>query len=129
MQRLQSAEDTYRLAKIQSGSRDQAPMAFFLRFLSLLLLLGAIAAGTVDSIVSVASSKVILTSFEQDWLALSPDSLPLAKQWVEHYIHPEAWRSGLAVIIAQPAFVVLLGLSLLFWMIGYRRPRPQALLV
>ena len=104
-------------------------MAFFFRFFSLLLLLGAIAAGTVDSIVSVASSKIVLTSFEQDWLALHPNSIPLAKQWIEYYIHPEAWRSGIAIIIAQPAFVVLLGLSLLFWMIGYRRPRPQALLV
>lgn len=104
-------------------------MAFLFRFFSLLILLGAIAAGTVDSIVSVASSKMILTSFEQDWLALSPNSLPLAKQWIEHYIHPEAWRSGVAIIIAQPAFVVLLGLSLLFWMMGYRHPRPQALLV
>ena len=104
-------------------------MAFLFRFLSLLILLAAIAAGTVDSVVSVASSKIVLTSFEQDWTALSPNSLLLAKQQIEHYIHPEAWRSGVAIIIAQPAFVVLLGLSLVFWMIGYRRTRPQALLV
>ena len=104
-------------------------MAFLLRFLSLLILLGAIAAGTVDSVVSVASSKIILTSFEQDWLAFSPTSLPLVKQWTVHYIHPEAWRSGVAVIIAQPAFVVLLGLSLAFWMMGYRSTRLQAMLV
>lgn len=104
-------------------------MAFFFRFLSLLCLLAAIAAGTVDSIASVASFKVTLTSFETDWLSFSPSTLALVKQWVEHYIHPEAWRSGAAIVIAQPAFVVLLGLSLVFWMIGYRRRRAEPLLV
>lgn len=104
-------------------------MAFFFRFLSLIMLLSAIAAGTIDSIMSVASSKVVLTSFEEDWLSMSPGTLALAKDRIEHYIHPEAWRSGVAILIAQPAFVVLLGLSLLFWMIGYRRPRQETILV
>ncbi|MFD1744594.1 hypothetical protein ACFSE1_03890 [Rhizobium helianthi] len=104
-------------------------MAFFFRFLSLLCLLAAIAAGTVDSIASVASSRVTLTSFETDWISLSASSLALVKQWVEYYIHPEVWRSGAALVIAQPAFAVLLGLSLLFWMIGYRRRRPEPLLM
>jgi hypothetical protein len=103
-------------------------MAFFFRFLSLLSLMAAIAAGTIDAILSVSTRSVVTTSFADDWLAASPDSLPLGETWVEHYIHPEAWRSGAAVIIAQPAFVVLLGLALLFWMIGYRRPKPEGLL-
>jgi hypothetical protein len=103
-------------------------MAFLLRFLSLLSLMSAIAAGTVDSIVSVSSSSVAFTSFGEDWAAISPASLDLVKAWVEHYIHPEAWRSGAAVILAQPAFAVLLGFSLLFWMMGYRRPRPHGVL-
>lgn len=103
-------------------------MAGLFRFLSLLMLMAAIAAATVDSILSVSASAVIFTSFEDDWKAVSPNSLALVKAWVEYYIHPVAWRSGAAVIIAQPAFAVLSGISLLFWMIGYRRPGHAGLL-
>ncbi|MDO1580632.1 hypothetical protein [Rhizobium oryzicola] len=103
-------------------------MAFLFRFLSLLFLMAAVAAGTIDSILSVSMRSLVLTSFAADWQEVSPSTLPLVRAWVEHYIHPEAWRSGVAIIIAQPAFVVLLALALLFWMIGYRRPKPEGLL-
>lgn len=102
-------------------------MAFFFRFLSFLALVLAIAAGTIDAIASVASSSVVLTSVEEDWLAASPRSLPLVQGMVEHYIHPQVWQNGFAVIIRQPAFAVCLGLSLALWMIGYRRPPPRSL--
>ncbi|MBT9371466.1 hypothetical protein [Rhizobium sp. CSW-27] len=104
-------------------------MAFFFRFLSFLALVAAIAAGTIDAIASVAGSSVVLTSLQEEWRSISPATLPLVQAWVEHYIHPEAWQSGLAVIIRQPAFAVWLGLSLALWMIGYRRPRPRGLFV
>jgi hypothetical protein len=103
-------------------------MAGLFRFLSLLFLMAAIAAATVDSILSVSASSLVLTTFEDDWSAFSPQSMALVKAWVEYYIHPVAWRSGAAVIIAQPAFAVLAGMSLLFWMIGYRRPGQAGLL-
>ncbi|MBP2548404.1 hypothetical protein J2858_001297 [Neorhizobium galegae] len=96
-------------------------MAFFFRFLSLLALVLAIAAGTVDAVLSVSSSSVVLTSLEADWVAVDPGSLTLVEAWINHYIHPQAWQSGLAVIIQQPAFAIFLALSLLLWMIGYRR--------
>ena len=102
-------------------------MAQMFRFLSLLALMAAIAAATVDAILSVSSSSLVLTSLEEDWTAVSPTTLPLVKAWAEHYIHPEAWRSGVEVVIAQPAFGVLLAVSLLLWMIGYRKPRPAGL--
>ncbi|WP_377297763.1 hypothetical protein [Rhizobium sp. SGZ-381] len=96
-------------------------MAFIFRFLSLLALVLAIAAGTVDAVLSVSSSSVVLTSLEADWVAVDPGSLALVEAWINHYIHPQAWQSGLAVIIQQPAFAIFLALSLLLWMIGYRR--------
>lgn len=102
-------------------------MAGLFRFLSLLSLMAAIAAAVVDCILSVSASSVILTSFEADWEAISPQSLVLVKASVEYYIHPVAWRSGVAILIAQPAFAVLSALSLLFWMVGYRRSRPDGL--
>lgn len=101
-------------------------MAFLFRFFSLVALMAAIAAGTIDAILSVSTSAVVLTSFAEDWAAISPETLPLVKAWVEHYIHAEAWRGGMEPIINLPAFVVLLGFSLIFWMIGYRRPRRMS---
>jgi len=102
-------------------------MAFFFRFLSLVALVAAIAAGAIDAVLSVSSSSVVLTSLEADWVAFDPGSLALVEAWVTHYIHPEAWQSGLAVIIQQPAFAVFLVLSLVLWMIGYRRATLGAL--
>jgi hypothetical protein len=103
-------------------------MAFLFRFFSLLALMAAIAAGTLDAILSVSSSSVVLTSFADDWTAINPGSIPLVKAWVEHYIHAEAWRGGIERVIGLPAFVVLLGVSLVFWMIGYRKPRQISVL-
>lgn len=103
-------------------------MAFLFRFFSLFFLMAAIAAGTVDAILSVSTSTVVLTSFGDDWNAINPDGLPLVKAWVEHYIHAQAWHGGIERVMGMPAFVVLLGFSLVFWMIGYRKPRRISVL-
>ncbi|MCJ8517889.1 putative membrane protein [Pseudorhizobium tarimense] len=95
----------------------------FLHFLSLLCLLLAIMAGTLDSIESVSSSSVVMTSLGNHWQNLDVVSLTLAEEAVRNYIHPDVWRWAVAPLLAQPAFAVFLVLSLLFWMMGYRRPR------
>ncbi|MCO5732801.1 hypothetical protein [Rhizobium sp. SSA_523] len=103
-------------------------MIFLFRFLSLLALSAAIVAGALDAILSVSSTTVVLTSFAEDWRAINPAGLPLVQAFVEHYIHPQAWRRGVEVVIDLPASAVLLGFSLIFWMIGYRRPKPAYLM-
>lgn len=98
-------------------------MRSFVHFLSLLALVAAVAAGTLDSIRSVSASSVVVTSLGNAWLNLSPESLVVAEMQANTYISPDIWRSFVAPVLAQPAFAVFLALALIFWMIGYRRPR------
>jgi hypothetical protein len=93
------------------------------RLLSLVALIAAIMAGTLDSIQSVSSSTVAITSLGNHWQSLDVASLAMAEAAVGHYIHPDMWRWVMVPILAQPAFAVFLALALLFWMIGYRRPK------
>ena len=95
----------------------------FFRLLSLLALVAAIFAGTLDSIQSVASSSVVVTSLGNHWQNLDVVSLAMAEAAFAHYLHADAWRWAIAPVLSQPAFAVFLVLALLFWMIGYRRPR------
>lgn len=93
-------------------------MRFLARFMSLAALVAAIGVATIDSIRFVATARL--------------ESLPIKAVLVWLDISPEALSSlsggvGKAVIdvfIAQPVLPVFLVLSLLFWMAGYRRPRP-----
>ncbi|MGV1915505.1 hypothetical protein [uncultured Agrobacterium sp.] len=100
-------------------------MKALLRFFSFLLLLCAIAVGVFDSIRSVSTSSIDLLSFREGWAEVFPSSLAMAESMTAHYIHPEAWRWIENGLDAVPAFAVLLGLSLLSWMAGYRKPRPH----
>ena len=103
--------------------RKQPLIRSFFRLLSLLALVAAILTGTLDSIQSVASSSVVVTSLGNHWQNLDVVSLAMAEAAVAHYIHADAWRWAIAPVLSQPAFAVFLMLALLFWMIGYRRPR------
>ncbi len=98
-------------------------MRIFFRILSLLALVAAILTGTLDAIQSVSSSSVVLTSLGSRWMSFSVETLALAEETLHQYIHDAAWRAIMAPILAQPAFAVFLALALLFWMIGYKRPR------
>ncbi|MFN7102868.1 MAG: hypothetical protein ACK4N1_09600 [Pseudorhizobium sp.] len=95
----------------------------FFSFLSLVALIAAIMAGTLDAIESVSSSSVVMTSLGNHWQNLDVVSLALAEEAVATYISADAWRFAVAPVLAQPAFGVFLVLAMLFWMIGYRRPR------
>jgi hypothetical protein len=92
-------------------------------FLSLVALVAAIMAGTLDAIESVSSSAVVMTSLGNHWQNLDVVSLTLAEEAFASYISADAWRWAVAPVLAQPAFGVFLVIALLFWMIGYRRPR------
>ena len=100
-------------------------MRFVIRFLSLISLVVAVVAATVDSIQSVSASRLVLTSFGDAWLDVSPTTLIFAESLVERNVHPLAWEHGLGWLLARPAFGVFLTLSLLLWMLAYRR-QPAA---
>lgn len=99
-------------------------MRFLLRTISLLVLVLAVIAGVIDAIKSVAASRVELTPLGQIWFELSPDTLNLVQALVQRYLHPYIWDPVIQWILLQPTWAVLLVISLLFYMIAWRRPRP-----
>lgn len=88
--------------------------------LSFVALTAAILVGALDSIQSVSSDDVILTSLGNAWLNLDPESLTLAELSADDYISADIWRPYVAPVLAQPAGAVFLILALIFWMIGYK---------
>jgi hypothetical protein len=90
-------------------------------FLSFLALAAAILVGTIDSIQSVSTSEIVLTSLGNAWLNLDPESLTLAEFAANDYISADIWRPFVAPVLAQPAVAVFLLLALVFWIIGYKR--------
>lgn len=98
-------------------------MKAIFRLISFLFLAAAVGFGSLDSVRSVATSSVDMMSAQDVWSKFFPASQAMAEGIVAHYIHPEAWRwfeSGLSTV---PAFAILLAVSLLFWMAGYRKPK------
>jgi len=100
-------------------------MHFLLRFASLVALVVAVIAGTIDSIQSVAASAVVMTPMGDAWNDVSPSSLASLRSAVAYYVHPRFYDTAMQWLLFQPAFAVFLVLSLLLWMVGYKR-QPAA---
>lgn len=103
------------------GNRESVFVKAVFRFISFVFLAAAVGVGVLDSIRSVSTSSVDLLSAQDAWVKFFPASLAMAEGLVAHYIHPEAWRWVANGLSAVPAFAILLGLSLLFWMAGYKK--------
>ncbi|MCX8995666.1 hypothetical protein NOF55_00925 [Rhizobiaceae bacterium BDR2-2] len=84
---------------------------FCARFLSFVALVAAVVAAAVDAVRFAATSVVSLLPLRSVLVAVGGD---VAGAHV-----PDA-------LLAQPAVPVLLVFSLVFWMAGYRRPKPFA---
>ena len=97
-------------------------MRFLLRFISLLLLAGAVVAGVVDSIQSVASQSLVLTPLGVALESLRAGTVGLLQTYVSDHISASLWDTFLGRLIDQPAFALLLALSLLFYLAGHKRP-------
>jgi hypothetical protein len=97
-------------------------MRFLLRLASLVALAAAVIAGTIDSIQSVAASAVVMTPMADAWQDLSPSTLSALQSSVSYYVHPRFYAFVFQWLLLQPAFAVFLVLSLLLWMIGYKKP-------
>jgi len=98
-------------------------LRFAFRLLSLVALVLAVITATMDSIESVSSSEVVLTPLGMAWSQMSPRTLALAQVEAERYIGPWFWNEVAMWLLRQPTFAVFLGLALLFWMIGYKKPK------
>ncbi|TDH37956.1 hypothetical protein E2A64_02135 [Pseudohoeflea suaedae] len=99
-------------------------MRFLLRFISLLFLVVAVITGVVDAIQTVAADKLNLTVLGEALDAFSPDSLNATQSFIQRSIHPLLWDPVIQWVLLQPAVAVFLTLSLVFYLLGYKRPKP-----
>ena len=93
---------------------------FVLKAISLFALVVAIMAGTIDAIQSVSASEPVLTPLAVAWSTASPDTIALVADSIMRNF-PYAWDPAAMWVLSQPAFAVLLIVSLFFWVIAYRR--------
>lgn len=94
-------------------------MRLLLRLASLLALLAAIIVGGVDAIRFVASDLVQLTSFETVLVFFDLD------QPVAAWVGDGFAANSLQAVFALSAEVVCLSVSLILWLIAYKRPAPR----
>jgi hypothetical protein len=99
-------------------------MRFVARVMSLILLVVAVIAGLVDAIQSVAAHRPVFTPLIEAWSEASPETLELVADLFAGHLPLWVWDPAAIWVLAQPAFAVFLGLSLLFYLIGYRRKKP-----
>lgn len=96
-------------------------MRLLLRTISFACLVLAVGLSVLDSIESVAESSVVMTSLGQVWGRFSPASLAAGLD-AANSLPLAAWSTrGVSWSLAQPAFAVLLVLSLLAWIGGYKK--------
>jgi hypothetical protein len=99
-------------------------MRFLLRAISLLALVVAVITAVIDMIKSVAASQLMITPLGAEWYRLSPDSLNLTQAVIQRNVHPYIWDPMVQWILLQPIWGVFLFLSLFFYVIAWRKPRP-----
>jgi len=100
-------------------------MRFILRFFSLVFLAAAVIVGIIDSIQSVASESILLTPLGAALFSVNPGILAAAETYFRAHISAAFWNTFVEWMLLQPAVIVFLILSLLFWAIAFKR-RPVA---
>ena len=96
-------------------------MRFVLRFLSLLSLAAAVIIGVVDSIQSVAGETAVFTPFGAALFSINPQILATAETYFRAHISAYLWDTVVEWLLLQPAFAVFLALSLVLYLIAYKR--------
>ncbi|MCV3768477.1 hypothetical protein [Rhizobium sp. TRM95796] len=117
------------MARARRGLVQKGPgggMLLVLRFVSMVLLACAVFAGVVDAIQSVAANGVVITSLGNALFGLYPDVVLEAELYVQSHMSDFIWDDVIAWILTQPAFVVLLCLSLILYLAAYRSPVAAA---
>ncbi len=106
----------------QHRLRDEF-MRSLMRLLATIALALAVIAGVVDTIQSFAASNIVMTPASAVWQAASGLDLEATVAWVMASPMGEHAANAVSWILSQPAFAVFLALALLFWIVGYKKPR------
>jgi uncharacterized membrane protein YtjA (UPF0391 family) len=99
-------------------------MRALLRFFSIVFLIAAVIAGGADTVQSFAVDKPVLTPGLTIWQFVSPAAYDAARSFVAAQWGGSMLADAMDALFAQPAFALFLALSLIFWMLGYKKPRP-----
>jgi signal transduction protein with GAF and PtsI domain len=100
-------------------------MRLLLRLISLAFLVLGVIAGTIDAVQSVAASRVTLTPLADAWRDLSPATLDALTSTLSTLPMSETLSVAAGWLLGQPASIVLLVLSLLVYVIAYKRRKTQ----
>ena len=98
-------------------------MKIAVRLLGILLLLGALAAGTKQFQLWAESGRFVPLALGQAWFNIDPPSLNLLQAVIERYVWPPLWDPVILTVLRWPAWAVLglPALILLIVPIGGRR--------
>ncbi|MDO6966190.1 hypothetical protein [Rhizobium alvei] len=96
-------------------------MRFLLRLMSLLFLAAAVMVGVIDSIQSVAGENLQLTTLSSTLFAINPGILPSLQHYTEQNLPNGSWAFLTNWLFLQPGVIVFLLVSLLLWILAYKR--------
>ncbi|WP_370930862.1 hypothetical protein [Bartonella sp. DGB1] len=96
-------------------------ISFLLKILAIIALLGAIISGLIDAANSIASSKVIMSSLQSFWQSLSSQSYTSFQNWSQNTLGENVWNEWISPIIHSPAWLVLLIISIILFLLAPRR--------
>jgi hypothetical protein len=112
-----------RRGAVSDGPIRRSHSPLLLRFFSLLVLVLAVVSATVDAIQSVAADRLVMTPLGLAWRDVSPTTLGALEEWLAAALPGGIGIEALGALLAQPATAVLLALSFLLFLLGYRRRR------
>lgn len=99
---------------------------FLFRLLAMIALCVAVIMAVLDGARSVAASAIKLKPLGVSWYETSPETINLAQAIIQRYLLPVIWDPAMIWVLNQPGFAVMGVLSLLFYIIGYKRkPRGR----
>ncbi len=99
---------------------------FLFRLLAMISLGIAVIMAVLDGARSVAASAITLKPLGISWFETSPDTLNLAQAIIQRYLLPIIWDPFMIWLLNQPGFAVMGVLSLLLYIVGYKRkPRGR----
>ncbi len=97
-------------------------MRFLLRFASFLALVLGVLVASVDAIQSVSASQPVLTPLATALAAAGPSTTALVQSLERPHAGIAMFDPLIRWSLQQPAFAFLLLISLVLWMVAYRRP-------
>lgn len=101
-------------------------MRFLMRVMSFLALVLAVVLATIDALQSVAVGAPVFMPLAEALAGFGNAGLTLVQSLERPHPEISLLDPLLRWALSQPASIAFFGLSLLLWMIGYRRPSAHA---